>query len=82
MKIYMFDLFELAEIIPDFNGFTASEWNDLSELPKEVLKLMKEAKEKDRVYTIFNFMTDFNINDPLTNSENYIMFIPDPKFNI
>ena len=78
----MLDLFEAADLIKGLNGFTPSEWNELDKLPNEALILIESAKENDRVYTPFNFMTDFNLNDPLTNSENYIMFIPDPKFNI
>lgn len=43
---------------------------------------MKIAKKNDTVYTPENFMLDFNLQDPITYHGDWIMFIPDAKFNI
>lgn len=80
MDIYVFNTSELFDKIEGFNGFTLSEWNDLPELPKIALKLMRKAKINDRVYNPYNFMLDFNLENKLTNHKNYCLFIPDEKF--
>lgn len=83
MKIYMFNYKDVLKLFPEYvNSFEVSEWNELEELPKEVLELMKIAKEKDTVYNPYNFMLDFNLQDEGTYHGNWIMFIPNPKFNI
>ena len=83
MEIYMFNHKDVYEVFPNnVNSFEVSEWNDLDELPKEVLELMKIAKKNDTVYTPENFMLDFNLQDPITYHGDWIMFIPDAKFNI
>lgn len=83
MKIYMFNYKDVYKFFPNYvNPFEVSEWNDLDELPEEVLQLMKIAKENDTVYTPFNFMLDFNRQDEITYHGEWIMFIPDPKFKI
>ena len=80
MKIYVLKTDELFDKIEGFNGFTASEWNDLNELPETALKLLKKAKIKDMVYTPHNFVLDFNLEDDLTDHKKYTLFIPDEKF--
>lgn len=83
MKIFMFNYKDVYKFFPDYvNSFEVSEWNDLDELPKEVIELMKIAKRKDSVYTPENFMLDFNLQDEHTYHGDWIMFIPDPKFDI
>lgn len=83
MKIYMFNNKDVYKIFPNYvTSFEVSKWNELDELPKEVLELMKIAKVNDTVYTPFNFMLDFNLQDEITNHRKWIMFIPDAKFNI
>lgn len=83
MKIYMFNYKDVYKLFPDYvNPFEVSEWNDPDELPEQVLQLMKIAKENDTVYTPEIFMLDFNLQDPSTYHGDWIMFIPDSKFNI
>ena len=81
-KIIMLNKKQVIKYFPNYNGFTPSEWNDLNELPKELTMLIKLAYFKNNVYNLNNFALDFNLNDTLTNNKNYIMFIPDSKFNI
>ena len=82
MNIYIFKIDDVIDLFPEYNGFTPSEWNDLNELPKEVIDLMKGAKKNDRVFNPYNFMLCFNLEDVDTSNENNIIFIPDPKFNL
>jgi hypothetical protein len=79
----MFNYKDVYKLFPEYvNPFEVSEWNDLDELPKEVIQLMKTAKKNDTVYTPANFMVDFNLQDEHTYHGDWIMFIPDTKFNI
>ena len=82
MDIYMLKTDELFNTFKDFNGFTLSEFNDLNELPKNLIKLLKEAKKNDMVYSLHNFMLDFNLEQKTTSHDEYMMFIPDEKFNL
>ena len=82
-KIFMF---HYEDVMNAFNGempdtFEISEWNEKDNLPKEVIELMAISKLKDLVYTLDNFMLDFNLQDPTTYHGDYIMFIPDEKFS-
>lgn len=83
MKIFMIPM-ELAaeEFGEELNGFLPSEWNELNELPEKVLFLLEICKETDLVYNPYNFMLDFNLEDEETRAEDYLMFIPDEKFNL
>ena len=85
-KIYLFNYKDIYKLFPEYvNSFEVSEWNNLNELPKEVIQLMKIAKENDTVYTLDNFMLDFNshnLQDQHTYHGDWIMFIPDSKFNL
>ena len=83
MDIYMIPI-ELVhdDYKEELNGFLPSEWNELNELPKEVLNYISFCKSADLVYNPYNLMLDFNINDECTKEEDYLMFIPDPKFNL
>lgn len=83
MKIYLFEKSDVLKLIPEYNPFTFSDWNDnLDELPEEAYKLINIAISKDTVFTEFNFMLCFNLQDSETSNKNYVMFIPDEKFNI
>ncbi|WP_439132396.1 hypothetical protein [Polaribacter sp.] len=82
MDIYMLKTDDLFNTFKDFNGFTLSEFNDLNELPKKLIKLLKKAKKYDMVYSLHNFMLDFNLEQKTTSNEEYMMFIPDEKFNL
>lgn len=83
MKVYMFNYKDVYKLFPDYvNPFEVSEWNNHDELPEQVLQLMKIAKENDTIYTPELFMLDFNLQDPNTCHGDWIMFIPDSKFNI
>lgn len=73
------DVYRLLYEYPD--AFTVSEWNDLNELPGMVKILIKQAYEKDTVYTLDNFNLCFNLQDKETYHGDYIMFIPDEKFS-
>ena len=83
MKIYMIPI-ELVE--DDFgeetNGFLPSDWNELNKLPREVILYMQFCKDADLVYNPYNFMLDFNLENSETKAEDYLMFIPDEKFNL
>jgi hypothetical protein len=78
----MFNYKDVLKKFPEFNAFTPSDWNALDALPKKVLELMTIAKKNDTVYTGYNFMLCFNLQDSETCHKNWVMFIPDPKFNI
>lgn len=83
MKIYMFNYKDVYKRFPEYvNAFQVSEWNELDELPKEVLELIDIAKKNDTVYTPDNFMLCFNLQDLETYDGDWIMFIPSSKFNI
>jgi hypothetical protein len=82
MKIYMFKYSDVIKRFPEYNSFTASEWNELEKLPKKVIELITIAKRKDTVYTGYNFMLCFNLQDKETYHGDWVMFIPDPKFNV
>ena len=82
MKIYLFNTKDVIKKFPNFNPFMPSDWNELNELPKEVYELIDIAYKNDTVFTEYNFMLCFNLQDKETNNNNYVMFIPDPKFNI
>mgnify|MGYP005997124639 CR=1 FL=1 len=83
MDIYMIPL-ELVSLDykEDLNGFLPSDWNELEKLPKEVLNYIEYCKKSDLVYTSYNFMLDFNLEQKTTKPSDYLMFIPDPKFKI
>lgn len=81
MLIYMFNYKDVLEKIPNYNEFILSEWNDLDELPKEVIELIEIAYKNDTVFTEYNFMLCFNLQDEETYHGDYVMFIPDEKFN-
>ena len=80
----MFNTKDVIKRFPDFNPFTPSDWNESNELPMGVYELIDIAYKNDTVFTEYNFMLCFNLQDKETNSSNgnYVMFIPDPKFNI
>jgi hypothetical protein len=82
MKIFMFNKNIVMEKIPDYNDFTFCDWNDMDELPEIAYELMEIAKIQDTVFTEYSFMLCFNLRDKETSNRNYVMFIPDPKFNI
>lgn len=82
MKIYLFHYKYFYNLFPNIDPFEINEWNELDELPKEVIDLMKIAKENNTVYNPYNFMLDFNLQDKTSYCGDYVMFIPDPKFNI
>lgn len=83
MKIFMIPIGMVHEDYgEDLNGFLPSDWNEMRELPKEVLTYLQYCKDHDLVYNPYNFMLDFNLEDGQTNSEDYLMFIPDDKFKI
>ncbi len=47
MKIYMFNYKDVYKFFPNYvNSFEVSEWNELDELPNEVIELMKIARKK------------------------------------
>lgn len=83
MNIYMIPI----DLVHDdygekLNGFLPSDWNDLDELPNEVLNYIQFCKDADLVYNPYNFMLDFNLENDETKAEDYLMFIPDEKFKI
>lgn len=82
MNIYMLNRESVEASFPDYNDFMPSEWNELDELPAKVITLMELAKQQDCVFTGYNFMLCFNMGDRDTKRNNYIMFIPDPKFKM
>lgn len=82
MNIYVLKKDDLFNIFKDFNGFTLSDFNEFEELPKKLIKLLKDAKYKNMVYTPHNFMLDFNLEEEGTNNEEYMLFIPDEKFKL
>ena len=65
-----------------FDEFAPSEWNEMEKLPNEAISLIEWAKDNDCVFTPYNFMLCFNLQDKETYHGDYVMFIPDPKFNI
>jgi hypothetical protein len=78
----MFPHREVRIMLKEWTSFTFSELNEKDVLPDEVLELVKYAKENDLVFTPYNFMLCFNMEDPETYHGDYEMFIPDPKFNL
>jgi|GEM_PF-5015702 len=82
MKIYMFKKTDVYKLLPNFNSFDPCNWNELKSLPLEVKKLINISKRHDLVFTEYNFMLSFNLEDKEANNKYYVMFIPNPKFNI
>ena len=83
IKIYMIPMEMVAEDFGEkLNGFLPSDWNELEQLPKEVLSYIQFCKDADLVYTPYNFMLDFNLENEETKAEDFLMFVPDPKFNL
>lgn len=76
MKIYMIPFSELYDRGIEFNSFTPSDWNEYEKLPDFVNDLMKYCEENDLVYTTYNFMLCFNLQDKETYHGDYLMFIP------
>ena len=82
MNIYIFPHTEIISRFGEWNDFMFSDMNEKEELPDEVYDLIEYAKENDLVFTEYNFMLCFNMQDSQTHHGDYTMFIPDPKFNI
>jgi hypothetical protein len=82
MKIYIFPHIEVVKHFGHWDEFMFSDLNEKDELPDEVYELIEYAKENDLVFTEYNFMLCFNMQDTETYHGEYAMFIPDPKFKI
>lgn len=83
MNIYMIPIELVSKDFGEkLDGFLPSDWNELNELPKVVLNYIQFCKDADLVYNPYNFMLDFNLENEETKSEDYLMFIPDEKFNL